>query len=55
MSSDDKVLDGVGRTIMVVSGKGGVGKSTVATQLALSFKRSGLKASPILGVHIVVV
>jgi len=33
----------VGRTIAVMSGKGGVGKSLVAVQLALAFARRGLR------------
>ncbi len=45
MSSDkeDEVLPNVKRTILVLSGKGGVGKSTVAAQLALAFQRLGKK------------
>ncbi|KAI9763958.1 MAG: cytosolic Fe-S cluster assembly factor cfd1 [Geoglossum simile] len=39
-------LDGVGQIILILSGKGGVGKSTVTTQLALSLsllgKRTGI-------------
>ena len=38
---DEKVLSGVKRTILVLSGKGGVGKSTVAAQLALAFQQRG--------------
>jgi len=41
----DEILPGVKRTILVLSGKGGVGKSTVATQLALAFQQSGKKVS----------
>lgn len=37
------MLDGVKHIILVLSGKGGVGKSTVSTQLALAFKESGFK------------
>jgi len=33
----------IGRTIMVLSGKGGVGKSTVSTQLALSLAHKGYR------------
>lgn len=40
---DTTVLPGVGRTILVLSGKGGVGKSTVATQLALAHQQAGFK------------
>ncbi|CAF3536063.1 unnamed protein product [Rotaria sp. Silwood1] len=36
-------LDNVKRVIVVLSGKGGVGKSTVAAQLALSLYSSGLR------------
>ncbi len=36
-------LPGVQKIIAVASGKGGVGKSTVTAQLALAFKRQGLK------------
>ena len=39
----DEILPGVKKTILVLSGKGGVGKSTVATQLALAFQLSGKK------------
>ncbi|XP_015595438.1 cytosolic Fe-S cluster assembly factor NUBP2 homolog [Cephus cinctus] len=37
------MLDGVKHVILVLSGKGGVGKSTVSTQLALTLKESGFK------------
>lgn len=37
------MLDGVKHIILVLSGKGGVGKSTVSTQLALALKDMGLK------------
>ena len=37
----DEILEGVGHVILVLSGKGGVGKSTVATQLALSLVQAG--------------
>jgi Mrp family chromosome partitioning ATPase len=37
------MLDGVKHVILVLSGKGGVGKSTVSTQLALALKDQGFK------------
>lgn len=37
------MLDSVKHIILILSGKGGVGKSTVSTQLALSLKESGFK------------
>ena len=37
----DGILEGVGHVILVLSGKGGVGKSTVTTQLALSLVQAG--------------
>jgi len=37
------VLHGVKNVILVLSGKGGVGKSTVATQLAFAFQQAGHK------------
>ena len=40
---EEKILPGVKRTILILSGKGGVGKSTVATQLAFAFQNEGLK------------
>ena len=39
----EPVLRGVKKTILVLSGKGGVGKSTVAVQLALAHQQAGLK------------
>ncbi len=39
----DEILSGVKKTTLVLSGKGGVGKSTVATQLALAMQQSGKK------------
>lgn len=38
-----KMLNGVKHVILVLSGKGGVGKSTVSTQLALALKEHGYK------------
>ncbi len=40
---DNKVLSGVKNIIAVVSGKGGVGKSTIAANLALSIAEGGAK------------
>ena len=40
----DSVLPGVKRIVLVLSGKGGVGKSTVSVQLALVHQKMGLKA-----------
>lgn len=37
------MLENVKRVILVLSGKGGVGKSTVSTQLALTLKERGYK------------
>jgi Mrp family chromosome partitioning ATPase len=41
------MLDQVKHIILVLSGKGGVGKSTVSTQLALTLKESGFKVMTI--------
>ena len=38
-----ETMNKIGRTIMVLSGKGGVGKSTVSTQLALSLAHKGYR------------
>ncbi len=43
LRKDDNVLSGVKNIIAVVSGKGGVGKSTVASNLALAIAESGAK------------
>lgn len=37
------MLEQIKHVILVLSGKGGVGKSTVSTQLALTLKDSGFK------------
>lgn len=37
------MLDNVKHIILVMSGKGGVGKSTVSTQLAMALRDSGFK------------
>lgn len=39
------MLEGVKHVLLVLSGKGGVGKSTVSTQLALALKESGFRVS----------
>jgi Mrp family chromosome partitioning ATPase len=36
-------MDKIKHIILVMSGKGGVGKSTVSTQLALTLKEMGFK------------
>ncbi|KAL2712889.1 cytosolic Fe-S cluster assembly factor NUBP2, partial [Vespula squamosa] len=38
-----EMLEGVKHVVLVLSGKGGVGKSTISTQLALALKESGFK------------
>ena len=43
--SEEPVLLGVKKTILVLSGKGGVGKSTLAVQLALAHQARGLKVA----------
>jgi ATP-binding protein involved in chromosome partitioning len=42
-SADRKALEGVGPVIAVGSGKGGVGKSTVAANLAIALARTGAR------------
>ena len=42
------VLSNVKHIILVLSGKGGVGKSTVAPQLSLELATSGKKVPPLL-------
>ena len=39
----DAILPGVNHILLVLSGKGGVGKSTVTTQIALSLVEAGKK------------
>lgn len=38
-------LDGVKNTIVVASGKGGVGKSTISVNLAVTLARQGYKVA----------
>ena len=38
-------MENVKHVILVLSGKGGVGKSTVSAQLALTLKENGFKVS----------
>lgn len=35
----------VRHVVLVLSGKGGVGKSTITTELALAFRHAGMKVS----------
>lgn len=39
------MLEDVKHVILILSGKGGVGKSTISTQLALTLKEQGFKVS----------
>lgn len=41
VEGDKTTLSGVSHVILVLSGKGGVGKSSIATQLALSLVQAG--------------
>ena len=43
--SEPAILSGVQHVILVLSGKGGVGKSTMTTQLALSLVQAGKTVS----------
>lgn len=43
------MLNGVKHVVLVLSGKGGVGKSTVSVQLALTLKEAGFKVA----IHII--
>ncbi|KAK7068397.1 Nucleotide-binding protein 2 [Halocaridina rubra] len=40
-ASSDPILQGVGNTLLILSGKGGVGKSTATVQLALTIRSMG--------------
>lgn len=42
-SASNSQMDQIGAILLVLSGKGGVGKSTVTTQLALTLAESGLR------------
>jgi Mrp family chromosome partitioning ATPase len=39
------MLESVKHVFLILSGKGGVGKSTVSSQVALALKESGFKVS----------
>ena len=42
-TDEEAALSSVKKTFLVLSGKGGVGKSTVAVQLALTLQLKGLR------------
>lgn len=46
------MLENVKQVILVLSGKGGVGKSTVSTQLALTLKEKGFKVRKVLSLYV---
>lgn len=45
MAFEKKILDGVKNIVVVASGKGGVGKSTVAANLAITLAKQGYKTA----------
>ena len=50
-----EALSGVSHIILVLSGKGGVGKSSVATQLALSLVQAGKRVGIVVVVVVIVI